>query len=105
MLLKVPAGSTSTRVVNIGPSHPAMHGTFRVQALLDGETIVDAEAEIGYMHRNFEKMAEIADLLADHPLHRPAQLLLVLHERPRLGPGRGEAAGRRRRRRGPRPSA
>ena len=35
-----------------------MHGTFRVQALLDGETIVDAEAEIGYMHRNFEKMAE-----------------------------------------------
>ena len=35
-----------------------MHGAFRVQALLDGETIVDAEAEIGYMHRNFEKMAE-----------------------------------------------
>ena len=35
-----------------------MHGTFRVQALLDGETITDAEAEIGYMHRNFEKMAE-----------------------------------------------
>jgi len=45
-------------LVNIGPSHPAMHGTFRVQALMDGETIVDAEAEIGYMHRNFEKMAE-----------------------------------------------
>jgi NADH dehydrogenase I D subunit len=35
-----------------------MHGTFRVQALLDGETITDAEAELGYMHRNFEKMAE-----------------------------------------------
>jgi NADH dehydrogenase I D subunit len=35
-----------------------MHGTFRVQALMDGETIVDCEAEIGYMHRNFEKMAE-----------------------------------------------
>ena len=35
-----------------------MHGTFRVQALMDGETIIDAEAEIGYMHRNFEKMAE-----------------------------------------------
>jgi NADH-quinone oxidoreductase subunit C/D len=45
-------------LVNIGPSHPAMHGTFRVQALMDGETITDAEAEIGYMHRNFEKMAE-----------------------------------------------
>jgi NADH-quinone oxidoreductase subunit C/D len=57
MLLTVPEGSEHA-VVNIGPSHPAMHGTFRVQALMAGETIVDAEAEIGYMHRNFEKMAE-----------------------------------------------
>jgi len=57
MLLPVPAGSEHL-LVNIGPSHPAMHGTFRVQALLDGESIVDAAAEIGYMHRNFEKMAE-----------------------------------------------
>ncbi len=56
-LLRVPEGEERT-VVNIGPSHPAMHGTFRVQALLDGETIVDAEAEVGYMHRNFSKMAE-----------------------------------------------
>jgi NADH-quinone oxidoreductase subunit C/D len=56
-LLKVPEG-TEHLVVNIGPSHPAMHGTFRVQALMDGETIRDAAAEIGYMHRNFEKMAE-----------------------------------------------
>ena len=57
LLLRVPEG-TEGMVVNIGPSHPAMHGTFRVQARLDGETIADAEAEIGYMHRNFEKMAE-----------------------------------------------
>ncbi len=56
-LLQVPEGSEQI-VVNIGPAHPAMHGTFRVQALLDGETITDAEAEIGYLHRNFEKMAE-----------------------------------------------
>jgi NADH-quinone oxidoreductase subunit C/D len=56
-LVEVPPGSENL-VVNIGPSHPAMHGTFRVQALMDGETIRDAEAEIGYMHRNFEKMAE-----------------------------------------------
>jgi NADH-quinone oxidoreductase subunit C/D len=58
MLIEVPPGSENL-VVNIGPSHPAMHGTFRVQALMDGETIRDSEAEIGYMHRNFEKMAEI----------------------------------------------
>jgi NADH-quinone oxidoreductase subunit C/D len=57
-LVQVPDGSEGL-VVNIGPSHPAMHGTFRVQALMDGETIADAEAEIGYMHRNFEKMAEV----------------------------------------------
>ena len=56
-LLEVPEG-TENMIVNIGPSHPAMHGAFRVQARMDGETIVDAEAEIGYMHRNFEKMAE-----------------------------------------------
>jgi NADH-quinone oxidoreductase subunit C/D len=55
-LLKPPTGEHT--VVNIGPSHPAMHGAFRVQAVMDGEMIVDAEAEIGYMHRNFEKMAE-----------------------------------------------
>jgi len=56
-LVQVPPGSEHM-LVNIGPQHPSMHGTFRVQALLEGETIVDAEAEIGYMHRNFEKMAE-----------------------------------------------
>jgi len=57
LLLKVPEGSENL-VINIGPSHPSMHGAFRVQARLDGETVVDAEAELGYMHRNFEKMAE-----------------------------------------------
>lgn len=44
--------------INIGPSHPAMHGTLRVMAELDGETIVRAGVDIGYLHRCFEKMAE-----------------------------------------------
>ncbi len=44
--------------INIGPSHPATHGTFRVVATLEGETIVASEVEIGYLHRCFEKMAE-----------------------------------------------
>jgi len=44
--------------LNIGPSHPAMHGTLRVMAELDGETVVRANCEIGYLHRCFEKMAE-----------------------------------------------
>lgn len=44
--------------INIGPSHPAMHGTFRVVATLDGEAIVASEVETGYLHRCFEKMCE-----------------------------------------------
>ncbi len=44
--------------INIGPSHPAMHGTFRLMALLDGEEIVASDVEIGYLHRCFEKMSE-----------------------------------------------
>ncbi len=45
--------------VNIGPSHPATHGTLRLFAALDGETIVAAVAEMGYLHRGFEKDCEI----------------------------------------------
>ncbi|MFL6195437.1 MAG: NADH-quinone oxidoreductase subunit C, partial [Thermoanaerobaculia bacterium] len=45
-------------VINIGPSHPAMHGTFRLVAVLDGETITASDVEIGYLHRCFEKMSE-----------------------------------------------
>jgi len=44
--------------LNIGPSHPAMHGTLRVMLELDGETIVRSKCDIGFLHRCFEKMAE-----------------------------------------------
>ncbi len=50
---------TSQRTyVNIGPSHPATHGTFRWFVELEGEKIMRAKTEIGYLHRCFEKMAE-----------------------------------------------
>src|SRR3989338_3907939 len=45
-------------LLNIGPSHPAMHGIVRLITELDGETIVNADVEIGYLHRAFEKMCE-----------------------------------------------
>jgi len=44
--------------INIGPSHPAMHGTLRVVCKTDGETIVEAIPEIGYLHRGVEKLGE-----------------------------------------------
>ena len=44
--------------INIGPAHPATHGTLRLQVQLDGETIVNCGAEIGYLHRGFEKQVE-----------------------------------------------
>jgi NADH-quinone oxidoreductase subunit D len=45
--------------VNMGPSHPAMHGVIRIVAELDGETMVNADVEIGYLHRAFEKECEV----------------------------------------------
>jgi NADH-quinone oxidoreductase subunit D len=44
--------------INMGPSHPAMHGTIRIKLHLDGETVVDSDVEVGYLHRGFEKMCE-----------------------------------------------
>ncbi|MCG6948786.1 MAG: NADH-quinone oxidoreductase subunit D [Acidobacteria bacterium] len=51
-------GEFESQVINIGPSHPATHGTLRIVARLDGELITRAECEIGYLHRCFEKMSE-----------------------------------------------
>src|SRR5258707_15741228 len=48
----------SLMTINLGPSHPAMHGTVRLTVTLDGETIVEAIPEIGYLHRGFAKSSE-----------------------------------------------
>src|SRR6202522_3447550 len=44
--------------LNMGPSHPALHGTIRIVLELSGETIVKADVQVGYLHRGFEKMCE-----------------------------------------------
>src|SRR5579859_5329524 len=44
--------------LNMGPSHPAMHGTVRMVLELSGETIVKLDMQVGYLHRGFEKMCE-----------------------------------------------
>ena len=45
--------------LNIGPQHPATHGTLRIVARLDGEQVISAEPVIGYMHRGYEKLTEV----------------------------------------------
>lgn len=49
---------TEELLVNMGPQHPSTHGVLRVMTRLDGERIVDAWCDIGYLHRCFEKIAE-----------------------------------------------
>ena len=50
---------TEGMTLNIGPQHPATHGTLRLVARLDGEQVVEAEPIMGYMHRGYEKLAEV----------------------------------------------
>jgi len=50
-------------IVNIGPSHPATHGTIQVIAMLDGEKVQRVDVHCGYLHRGFEKECE------DHTWH------------------------------------
>ncbi|MBU0508100.1 NADH-quinone oxidoreductase subunit D [bacterium] len=49
---------TQDMLLNVGPSHPAMHGIIRIATRLQGELVVDSEVEIGYLHRAFEKSCE-----------------------------------------------
>jgi NADH-quinone oxidoreductase subunit D len=49
---------TKRMMINLGPSHPAMHGTVRMRVELEGETIVSADPEIGFLHRGFQKSCE-----------------------------------------------
>src|SRR5262249_40003132 len=51
-------GDDEIMEIQMGPSHPASHGTVKFNLKLDGETIVEVDVEVGYLHRGFEKMCE-----------------------------------------------
>lgn len=50
---------TEGMTLNLGPQHPATHGTLRIVVRLDGEQVVWAEPVAGYMHRGYEKLCEV----------------------------------------------
>jgi NADH-quinone oxidoreductase subunit D len=50
---------TGGMTLNLGPQHPATHGTLRIVVRLDGEQVVEAEPVAGYMHRGYEKLCEV----------------------------------------------
>jgi NADH-quinone oxidoreductase subunit D len=49
---------TGDMILNLGPQHPATHGTLRLVVRLDGERVLAADPVIGYMHRGYEKLTE-----------------------------------------------
>jgi NADH-quinone oxidoreductase subunit D len=50
---------TPEMTLNIGPQHPSTHGVLRLVARIDGERAFDVQPVIGYMHRGYEKLAEV----------------------------------------------
>jgi len=54
----LPEKQYDTMLLNVGPSHPSTHGVLRVLVELDGEVIVRAQPDLGYLHRGIEKLCE-----------------------------------------------
>src|SRR5258706_4566114 len=57
-IVQTATGLAKTMVLNMGPQHPSTHGVLRVLLELDGETVVKADVDIGYLHTGIEKTAE-----------------------------------------------
>jgi NADH-quinone oxidoreductase subunit D len=53
--------------VSMGPHHPSTHGVFRMDVMLDGETVVKLKPVFGYLHRNHEKIGENTSYLGNMP--------------------------------------
>ena len=60
MSTQTPDLPVETMDLQMGPSHPATHGTIKFNLKLEGEKVLDCEVEVGYLHRGFDKMCEQA---------------------------------------------
>jgi len=56
--VETPVGAAKTMVLNMGPQHPSTHGVLRIALELDGETVVKAVPDLGYLHTGIEKSCE-----------------------------------------------
>ena len=81
--------------LNIGPQHPATHGTLRIIVRLDGEQVVWAEPSCGYMHRGYEKLTEVRTYPQVDDAGQPHRLARQLRQRGAVHPRRREADGDR----------
>jgi NADH-quinone oxidoreductase subunit D/NADH-quinone oxidoreductase subunit C/D len=57
-LLTTPVDEQQEYIINMGPQHPSTHGVLRLVLSLKGETVLNVEPHIGYIHRGIEKMCE-----------------------------------------------
>lgn len=56
--IETATGAAKAMVLNMGPQHPSTHGVLRVVLELDGETVIKAQPDIGYLHTGIEKNCE-----------------------------------------------
>src|SRR5258708_12644921 len=65
-------GTAKTMVLNMGPQHPSTHGVLRILLELDGETVVKAVPDLGYLHTGLEKSCE--DKTYSHAITPPDRM-------------------------------
>jgi NADH-quinone oxidoreductase subunit D len=56
--VETPIGAAKTMILNMGPQHPSTHGVLRIALELDGETVIKAVPDLGYLHTGIEKSCE-----------------------------------------------
>ena len=91
--------------INFGPQHPSTHGVLRLMLKVDGERILDAKPDIGYLHRGTEKLFERETYRRTIPHTDRMDYVAAATNNQALRRRGREAARRRGARRAPRTSA